>query len=136
MNSLALLREADELRLRSLHLRQQPPPFPSADESLALENLLSSAKITDSGDSVGLYDQVTMVSAKDSRDYFRLTLVLPHESNPDEERISVLMPVSLAILGRSVGELASWEANGGIREMRIISLRSSSQNTNAISTAK
>jgi regulator of nucleoside diphosphate kinase len=43
----------------------------------------------------------------------RLTLCYPGEARPDEGRISVLSPVGLSLLGRTVGAHAAWQGPGG-----------------------
>lgn len=50
---------------------------------------------------------------------------MPHESDIDQDHISVCMPIATAVLGRPVGERVSWLTHAGLREMRIISVRKS-----------
>ena len=47
---------------------------------------------------------------------------MPHEADPGSSLISVLAPLSLALIGRKRGELVTWAANGALREMRITSI--------------
>jgi regulator of nucleoside diphosphate kinase len=47
------------------------------------------------------------------------TLVVPGEANPARLRISALAPLGLATLGRRVGDVAEWQAPGGLRRARI-----------------
>jgi regulator of nucleoside diphosphate kinase len=124
MNSF-LLSEADELRLRNL-LADLVIPHPNLEQRKALEAILAKAKITRDESAlesrVGFYDRITLVSPTDSRDFFNLEIVMPDEADIDHDRITVLMPICLATLGKRCGENVSWPAHGGTREMRIISV--------------
>lgn len=71
----------------------------------------------------GLGDQIALVSVRDPGDFFSLQVVLPREANVDLDRISVILPISLAVLGRPSGEVVSWDTSHGIREMRIVAIR-------------
>jgi transcription elongation GreA/GreB family factor len=52
---------------------------------------------------------------------------MPAESAPDEDRISVLLPVALACLGRRRGDTITWECPRGNREMRIAAVEKSGE---------
>lgn len=125
MNSL-LLSEADLSRLHAIHDHQSPPPFPSSDQRAVLAALLPAMGVTANiltlGVHVGFHDQVSLVSPTDPTDDFRLRIVMPHEADPGSSLISVLAPLSLALIGRKRGELVTWAANGALREMRITSI--------------
>lgn len=125
MNSL-LLCEADLLRLHAIHDHQSIPPFPTSDQRSVLASLLPAigvtANPTELGTHVGFHDQVSLVSPTDATDDFRLRIVMPHEADPGSGLISVLAPLSLSLIGRKRGELATWPANGALREMRITSI--------------
>lgn len=122
MNS-PLLSEADLSRLQSIHQHLSPPPRATHEQRLALEALLEGATTAIDPAAlekhVGFGDEVVLVSPTDPTDDFLLRIVMPHEAEPAEGRISVLAPVSLAILGQSQGHVTSWNANGFTREMRI-----------------
>ena len=73
-------------------------------------------------------DVVTMhsrVSVRDldagkSRTY---TLVFPHEADLPSGRLSVLAPLGTALLGYRVGDEIEWAMPGGVRRVRIESVR-------------
>ena len=127
MKPLILLHEADKLRLDSLLNHHLPPPFPSPVAHATLEDILSSAKIVRDAalmdHHVSLFDEVTLVSPTDSRDYFKLAIVLPHQADVDADLISISTPISLAVFGRKSGDLVRWETPHGSREMRIVALK-------------
>lgn len=127
MNTPILLSGADLLRLRSIIQHEQPPPYPLYAEQQMLEALLNSAKTSARVSSLeqraGFYDEVTLVSPADSRDYFKLIPVLPHEADLDADRISICKPMCAAALGRKTGDLIQWSTPSGPREMRLISIR-------------
>jgi regulator of nucleoside diphosphate kinase len=52
-----------------------------------------------------------------------LTLVLPTESDAGAGRISVLAPLGTALLGYRAGDDVEWQMPGGLRRMRIESVR-------------
>jgi regulator of nucleoside diphosphate kinase len=51
-----------------------------------------------------------------------ITLVYPWESDPENNRISVLAPVGTALLGCSVGDTINWPTPSGIRRLRVETL--------------
>lgn len=126
MKTIFLLSAADKACLRDILNLATPGPKPKAEQKSALEKILSkSAKTADDADlvnHVGINDRVSLVSPKDSHDYFNLQIVRPAEANADEDLISVFLPVSLAILGRRNGDIVTFEGPRGPREMRIVSV--------------
>ena len=84
------LNEADHLRLQTLLEDETSTPRLNAANREVLRQFLQNSDIAKSGagthDRVGLYDQVTLVSPLDSRDWFKLRIVLPSEQDPDAER--------------------------------------------------
>jgi len=120
------LSEADQQSLRSIIESDAYYPKPKAGQKSAIGKILSSAEeshaIEDFQSHVGFNDRVSLVSPLDSRDYFNLRIVMPEAADPDQDMISVLLPVSLAILGRRCGEKVFWEGSQGIREMRIVAV--------------
>ncbi|MES2661281.1 MAG: GreA/GreB family elongation factor [Verrucomicrobiota bacterium] len=129
MNSLIFLNEADQLRLHSIIDRSATPPFPDPDQTNQLHDILTAARqsaaLPDILTHVGFGDLATLISPLDSQDYYRFRIVMPHESDVDQDHISVCMPIATAVLGRPVGERVSWPTPAGLREMRIISVRKS-----------
>ena len=74
-------------------------------------------------DRIGLYDLVKLVSPLDSRDWFKLSIVLPEDEDFAVDRFSALEPISLATLGRRCGERVGWDAPLGRRKMSIVAVR-------------
>lgn len=56
-----------------------------------------------------------------------ITLVYPHEAEPAAGRISVLAPLGTALLGYREGDEVEWLMPGGIRRLRIESVRSANE---------
>lgn len=121
------LNEADHLRLQTLLNDDTSIPRLNAENKRSLRLLLQESDLArteaDTSDRVGLYDAVTLVSPDDSRDWFKLQIVMPAEQDPDADRISILAPIARAVLGRRSGERVSWEAPAGLRRMTIATLR-------------
>lgn len=129
-NSISLSAE-DQLKLKTVYDSKADGPKPSQDQKTALKKILTKASKNNSPDApadwVGLGDHITLVSPKDPNDNFSLRIVLPAEANPDENLISVLFPISLAVIGQRCGENVSWETPQGAREMKIDSISKASE---------
>jgi regulator of nucleoside diphosphate kinase len=65
------------------------------------------------------------LASGESHDY---TLVYPAEADPSAGRISVLAPLGTALLGYREGDELEWKMPGGLRRLRIESVRSSDEN--------
>jgi regulator of nucleoside diphosphate kinase len=57
------------------------------------------------------------------------TLVYPADADPAAGRISVLAPLGTALLGYRQGDELEWLMPGGLRRLRIESVRSAHENT-------
>jgi regulator of nucleoside diphosphate kinase len=55
----------------------------------------------------------------DSGDEFELALVFPEQADLDQDRISVLAPLGMAVLGRKVGEVFDWVIPSGRHHYRV-----------------
>lgn len=127
MKSPIVINRADYAHIESLLHGSIPPPLPDPDQHLFLQSLLESATVLRDGHSrekrhAGFHDRITLVSPKDSRDFYKFSIVLPREADIDAEHISVLTPLCLAVLGRACGQMVTWETPAGTREMRIIAI--------------
>lgn len=73
-------------------------------------------------DVVTMHSRVTVrdLDAGTSRIY---TLVFPHEADLPFGRLSVLAPLGTALLGYRVGDEIEWVMPGGVRRLRIESVR-------------
>ncbi len=58
-----------------------------------------------------------------SDEHREVTLVYPHEAQPAQGRISVLAPLGTALLGYREGDYVEWLMPGGLRRLRIESVR-------------
>ena len=125
-NSIVLSVE-DHACLQQLLNRECQPPWPDPAQASSLAALLDQAKVIANPETLdrhaGLGDQVALVSVADPRDFFSLRVVLPCDANVDMDRISVILPISLAVLGRRTDETVSWETSVGQRLMRIVAVR-------------
>jgi regulator of nucleoside diphosphate kinase len=69
-------------------------------------------------------DVVTMNSTINLKDLateeeITLTLVFPKDANVEEQKISVMAPVGMALLGYRVGDLVEWKMPGGWKKFQI-----------------
>jgi regulator of nucleoside diphosphate kinase len=103
MNNQRILKQTDAAilsRLAEQLLRLSEVEFNVGEELL---DIISTAKILAAGaekkDCVALYSTVTYTPA-DIDDSRTLTIVCPHEANPQLAHVSVLSPIGLALIGR------------------------------------
>lgn len=121
MNSSRLLNEGDLSRLASLLENR----LTTEHRNQLLVLLGQAASTRDAAElecRVALGDRITLVSPLDSRDWYKPEIVLPDQVDLDEDIISVLTPVGLAVLGRRLGDRVSWETPVGPRQMTITAL--------------
>lgn len=100
-----LLTELDHQRLRRLAAAHD-----LLRELLDNADLLASTELPADVVSMNSEVEVFDLSSQDSR---RLTLCYPGDADAELGRISVLSPVGLSLLGRTVGSEARWQAGGG-----------------------
>ncbi len=127
MNPSIILRGDDHARLQSLLNHDCHGPWPDPDQAAVLGSILEVARVTEEDSALdahaGLGDQIALVSTTDSRDFFSFQIVTPHEANLDLDKLPVTLPISLAVLGRRVNAVVSWETPRGTREMRIVAVK-------------
>ncbi|MCW1924800.1 GreA/GreB family elongation factor [Luteolibacter arcticus] len=125
MNSLRLFDADGHARLRHL-LDTTDTPRPTPDQRKLLAALLEESSITRNPDElanrIAPGDRVLLVSPDDPRDWYELELVMPHDADVDADRISLLTPLGLALLGQRKGAIVAWEVPAGMREMKIESI--------------
>ncbi|MFT4175977.1 MAG: GreA/GreB family elongation factor [Luteolibacter sp.] len=126
MNAPRFLSETDQARLHTI-LESSFFPVPTADQRKALEDILANASPAEnfdamSADMIGFHDKVRLESPDDPEDAFEFEIVMPAEADVDQDKISILLPVSLAALGRKRGDIISWEIRDARRVMRIASI--------------
>lgn len=126
MKSLRMLDEADDLCLASL-LDPESLPRLNGEHRAALVAVLKESSISRDIEElecrIGIGDRITLVSPEDSRDWYKPEIVLPHDADLDEDRISVLTPVGLAVVGRRIGDRVSWDTPAGERLMTITAVQ-------------
>ncbi|MEM5786639.1 MAG: nucleoside diphosphate kinase regulator [Syntrophobacteraceae bacterium] len=69
-------------------------------------------------------DVITMnskvrVQNLESRESSIYHLVFPGEADPKQNRVSILAPVGVALIGYRIGDIIEWEVPAGIRKMKI-----------------
>ena len=78
-------------------------------EELKRASIVDASEI--GGDIVTLNSTIRFVDDK-SNEQHEITLVPPEEADSDKNRISVLAPVGIALLGLSVGQTIQWQLPG------------------------
>ncbi|MFT4175978.1 MAG: GreA/GreB family elongation factor [Luteolibacter sp.] len=124
MQTTYFLSEKDYSLLSQLLHNQIPGLFPVPAAINALTTLLAkstrySSEAPENDECVGLGDRVALVSPSDPTDSYEPSIVLPAEANPDDDRLSILTPIGLAVMGRRKGDIVTWETPRGTRRMKI-----------------
>ncbi|MRR15423.1 MAG: nucleoside diphosphate kinase regulator [Deltaproteobacteria bacterium] len=87
-----------------------------------LEKELYSAKLVDSHDIprdvITMNSRVTVTDA-DSGEKMTFTLVFPSATAATENRLSILAPLGMALLGYRIGDIVEWTVPAGMRRLRI-----------------
>lgn len=90
-----------------------------------LERHLDEAEVTPAGhigpDVVTMSSQV-LVTDLDSGETFDFQVVFPRAADAASGKISVLAPLGMAVLGRRVGQLVTWQVPAGLRRLRVDSV--------------
>jgi len=110
--------------LRSL-LRHSAP-FRSDKEVTMLQEELNKATVIDdrqvSEEIVRLNSHVKIRDEKSGKTSM-FQIVLPQNANLKERKVSVLAPMSIALLGFKEGDSFDWEMPGGLKRILIVSVR-------------
>lgn len=87
-----------------------------------LEKELYSAKLVDAHDIprdvITMNSRVTVTDA-DSGEKMTFTLVFPSASASTENRLSILAPLGMALLGYRIGDIVEWTVPAGVKKLRI-----------------
>lgn len=120
-----VITRADAARLRlllSTRARAERDQAHLLELSEELERARIAAADEVPADVIGIHSRIEVLDlARGERRY--LTLVLPHESDARAGRISVLAPMGTALLGFRAGDEVEWQMPGGLRRLRIESVR-------------
>lgn len=111
----ALLTELVESRLPRCDARDRPA-FDRLAAELARATLVASQDVPP--------DVVTMntrlrVRDLDTEKHYTFTIAWPDDADADLDRISVLAPVGMALLGCRVGQSVEWPVPGGSRRLLV-----------------
>jgi regulator of nucleoside diphosphate kinase len=114
MNPTIILAERDRSALSALLHHQLPGLIPHPEAYDTLSGFIGSSRISHDEVTldmhVGLGDLVILSTVKRSRG---IRIVLPKEARDGTERVSVLSPPGLSLLGRKVGTSVSWTSPAG-----------------------
>lgn len=96
--------------------------FPQGAALKLKEELARAIVLVDSevpADSVGLNSEVYLEDL-DVGEVETYVLTLPARANPDANRVSVLAPLGVALLGVRAGDSFEWNTPGGLRRLKAI----------------
>lgn len=111
MNSIIVLSDRDHSKLSALLYHRLPGLIPHPIPHAALSGFLEASRIDNDPQTlrqrVELRDHVILHSPEHDIGQHEFRIVLPADVDTSPERLSVLSPLGLALLGRRVGELVS-----------------------------
>jgi regulator of nucleoside diphosphate kinase len=114
MNPTIILGERDRSTLSALFHHQLPGLIPHPKAYDALSGFISSSQVCYDESTlemyVGLDDLVILTTPKRSSS---IRVVLPKEARDGTERVSLLSPCGLSLLGRKVGSSVVWTSSTG-----------------------
>lgn len=61
--------------------------------------------------------------------FMNLQLVLPHQADLKQNKISILSPLGVALIGFRQGMTVEWTLPGGLKKLKIISVEKSAKST-------
>ena len=117
-----LLTDIDSSRLQSLIEGSKLRDMRDVGSAEMLERHLDEADVmpaTHIHPDVVTMDSEVLVTDIGSGDTFSFHVVFPRSADAGEGRISVLEPLGMAVLGRSVGARVNWDTPGGRRALRV-----------------
>jgi regulator of nucleoside diphosphate kinase len=116
------LTDVDSRRLQSLIEGSKLGDVRDVGSAELLEQHLHEADVwpaTHIESDVVTMDSEVLVTDTGSGETFSFQVVFPRSADAGEGRISVLEPLGMAVLGRSVGDRIHWDIPGGRRTLRV-----------------
>jgi regulator of nucleoside diphosphate kinase len=118
-----IITQTDYGRLRQIIERSRDLPSKDAEHLDALEHELESAIIARaadvSHDLVTMKSRVRVLDLGSGRELV-YQIVFPGEADLARNRISVLAPIGMALLGRPAGAVVEWQVPSGMRRLLIL----------------
>ena len=114
--------EFDARRLQSLIEGSRLRDVRDAGSAEMLERHLDEAEVTPAahiGPNTVTMNSEVRVRDLDTHEVIVFRIVFPRSAQAALGRISVLAPLGMAILGRSVGDNVTWHTPGGVRRLRV-----------------
>src|SRR5688572_24161484 len=94
-------------------------------EIAQLKNELNKATVVDDknlNNKIVRLNSIVKIRIAESGTMSKFEIVLPSDANLKENKISILAPMSIALLGYKQGESFEWKMPGGIKHIKIISV--------------
>lgn len=113
-----IVTEGDLLLLRELMTLRE-----DADDEMSFSHELARAIVMKDDafppHAIKLNSKVTILDV-DTQELRDLMIVLPHEADPEQNKISVLSPLGTALIGFRKKEQVYWKSSSGLRAIEII----------------
>lgn len=121
MNSTAPNITVSSLDLERIEALLEQPQYRNGPGIDALRSELARANVLDPAEMPGdivTVNSTAQVTDEANGEIRELTLVYPREADGASNKVSVLAPVGMAMLGLRVGQVIDWKVPGG-RELRL-----------------
>lgn len=113
-----LITDQDFHRLTALVSQIDGPQADALDEELSRADVVSHKEVP--SDIVTMNSRVRFLD-ETTKQESEMTLVYPQDAKLEENRISILAPVGVALLGLKVGETIDWKMpNGSVKKLKVL----------------
>lgn len=126
MNERAIyITEFDQHRLSELIDELHRTGYANRDALRRLEGELARAQIvapTEVPPDVITMNSKARLYDLEFEEEMTVTLVFPEDADPAQDKVSVLAPIGMAMLGYRVGDTFEWEVPAGISHLRVLEI--------------
>ncbi len=113
---------ADRERLKTILMSPSIQTGPNREHLAGLQSELDRAIIVDAKDippDVVIMNSRFKVRDMDTGEVFEYTLVFPHEADITQNKLSVLAPIGMGLLGYKAGDVFEWTVPSGKRVLKV-----------------
>ncbi len=116
-----IISHKDYQTLRNL-VNGYPEHLKTKEIGQLMEELDRAEKVDESALDIDIIKINSVFEAEDinTGKILKLTLTLPHQANLKEQKISVLSPLGVALIGFRKGMTVEWQLPGGMKTLKIL----------------
>jgi regulator of nucleoside diphosphate kinase len=118
MDTTITLTEKDYLRIKNVLSHYQTETSEDLEIEIERATIIDESKVP--ADLVTMNSQVRVLNVQDDKDMI-LTLVYPKDASSGENRVSILAPMGVALIGLKVGQEINWMfPDGKTKTLRVL----------------